>query len=108
MIYFLKLLETFKESSGYKLENKISNKTLSSGQMQKIAFIRALLADTDILLLDEATANLDDSSKNKIFSLLKEKNITIINSTHDPDSFENVDKKLKIHVKDEKRTIELS
>ena len=108
IIYFLELLDTFKETSGYKLENKISNKTLSSGQMQKIAFIRALLADTDILLLDEATSNLDDLSKNKIFSLLKEKNITIINSTHDPDSFENVDKKLKIHVKDEKRTIELS
>ena len=31
--------------------------------MQKIAFVRALISKTEILLLDEATANLDDSSK---------------------------------------------
>ena len=38
--------------------------------MQKIAFIRALLSDIDILLLDESTANLDDYSSKKIFELL--------------------------------------
>ena len=34
------------------LDTEISSRTLSSGQMQKIAFIRALLADVDILLLE--------------------------------------------------------
>ena len=71
--------------------------------MQKIAFIRALLSDIDILLLDEATANLDDKSKAKIFELLKEKNVTIVNSTHDPESFGKVDTNLKINIVDEKK-----
>ena len=63
IIDMLKLLQTFKEEQSYELNNIISNKTLSSGQMQKIAFVRALVADPDILLLDEATANLDENSK---------------------------------------------
>ena len=102
---YLKLLETFKEEENYDLNRIINNKSLSSGQMQKIAFIRALLSDIDILLLDEATANLDDKSKAKIFELLKEKNVTIVNSTHDPESFGKVDTNLKINIVDEKREI---
>jgi len=65
----------------------ISNKTLSSGQMQKISFIRAILNNVDILLLDEATSNLDTESKQTIFSILNEENITIINSTHNKNEF---------------------
>jgi len=105
VIEYLKILETFKESENYNLNRKINNKSLSSGQMQKIAFVRALLSDAKILLLDEATANLDEKSKNTIFSLLKENKFTIINSTHDPDSFHDVDNILEIEVVDELRTI---
>jgi len=86
---------------------KIDNKSLSSGQMQKIAFIRALLAEVDILLLDEATSNLDDNSKDKIFDILNEKNITIINSTHDPDEFKNININLDIEVNDGIRKLNL-
>ena len=105
---YLKLLDTFKEEESYSLDRTINNKSLSSGQMQKIAFIRAFLSDTEILLLDEATANLDDNSKTIIFKILKEKNITIINCTHDPDSFENVDANLKISLENEIRKLELT
>ena len=90
------------------MERVINNKSLSSGQMQKIAFIRALLSEIDILLLDEATANLDDKSKEKIFKLLKDRNVTIFNSTHDPESFGKVDFNLKINIVDEKREIVLT
>jgi ABC-type bacteriocin/lantibiotic exporter with double-glycine peptidase domain len=76
--------------------------------MQKIAFIRALMANTEVLLLDEATANLDDASKNLIFKTLKEKKVTIINSTHDPESFIDVDNTLNIIINNEKRSIVLS
>ncbi len=106
IIDMLKLLQTFKEEQSYELNNIISNKTLSSGQMQKIAFVRALVADPDILLLDEATANLDENSKEIIFDILTNKNITIINSTHDPDRFKKVDVNLNIDIKNEKRVIE--
>ena len=105
IIEYLKILETFKETENYNLNRKINNKSLSSGQMQKIAFVRALLSDAEILLLDEATANLDEKSKNTIFTLLKENKFTIINSTHDPDSFHDVDNILEIEVVDELRTI---
>jgi len=105
VVEYLKILETFKESENYNLNRKINNKSLSSGQMQKIAFVRALLSDAEILLLDEATANLDEKSKNTIFSLLKENKFTIINSTHDPNSFHDVDNILEIEVVDELRTI---
>lgn len=104
----LKDFEVFKEESGYDLERKITNKTLSSGQMQKVAFIRALISDVEILLLDESTANLDDDSKDKIFSILSDKNITIINSTHDPDSFVNIDNHLKIDIVDEERILKFN
>jgi len=100
-------LDTFKEASNYDLNRLVSNKTLSSGQMQKIAFIRALASDLEILLLDEATANLDSNSKNLIFKLLQKNNLTIINSTHDPDSFEDIDNVIKISVKDGKRIINI-
>ena len=75
--------------------------------MQKIAFIRALASDLEILLLDEATANLDSNSKNLIFKLLQKNNLTINNSTHDPDSFEDIDNVIKISVKDGKRIINI-
>ena len=108
IIQRLKDFQTFKEESNYRLDKVIDNKSLSSGQMQKIAFIRALLSEPDILLLDESTANLDDFSRKLIFKILGDKQITIINSTHDPENFENVDNHLKIDIVDEKRILVLN
>jgi len=107
VINYLKLLDTFKEESGYELERRVNNKELSSGQMQKISFVRALISDVDILLLDESTSNLDQESKNKIFDLLSSRDITIINSTHIPESFINVDHRYNIDIIDEKRVFNL-
>ena len=56
--------------------------------MQKISFIRSLLSDTQLLLLDESTSNLDSQTRDLIFNILKVKNITIINSTHNHEEFE--------------------
>jgi len=101
----LKLFDTFKEEDNYNLDRIISNKTLSSGQMQKIAFIRALLAEVDILFLDESTSNLDDKARNLIFEILDKNELTIINSTHDPEKFSNVDVHYYIEILNEKRII---
>tara|TARA_B100001564_G_scaffold359941_1_gene384008 strand:- start:2687 stop:4306 length:1620 start_codon:yes stop_codon:yes gene_type:complete len=87
------------------LQLKISNKNLSSGQMQKISFIRAILLKPNVLFLDEATSNLDSDSKKKVFEILKQENITIVNSTHDPTSFKEVDNFYRISIKDDKRFI---
>ena len=87
------------------LQLAISNKNLSSGQMQKISFIRAILLNPNVLFLDEATSNLDLNSKKKVFDILKQQNITIVNSTHDPTSFKEVDNFFRISIKDDKRFI---
>ena len=101
----LKKFKTFKEESNYDLMKNISNKTLSSGQMQKLAFIRALLSDPEVLLLDESTSNLDDYSRNLIFEILEEKKITIINSTHDPEKFRNIHKRYHLDVSEDTRKV---
>ena len=105
MLNLLKKFETFKEASNYNLDKKIDNKSLSSGQMQKLAFVRALLANVEILLLDESTANLDEKSRDLIFKILKDQSVTVINSTHDPQYFKNVDHNLRIEIVEEKRTL---
>ncbi len=105
LIKELKKFDTFKEESAYNLDRIISNKTLSSGQMQKIAFVRALLSDIEILVLDESTANLDETSRKLVFDILKSRKITIINSTHDPEMFDAVDNHIQISIEDEKRVI---
>ena len=105
MFELMKKFDLFKEEKRYDLNEIIDNKSLSSGQMQKISFIRALLSDTEILLLDESTANLDEKSRNLIFEILRDQKITIINSTHDPDSFKDIDNHLRISIKDDKRLV---
>ena len=82
--------ELFKNNNN-NLDIKVSNRTLSSGQMQKLSFIRALLSNPELLLLDESTANLDKKTKKLIYKILKELNITILNSTHASDDLEDFD-----------------
>ncbi len=105
IVHFLKDFDTFKEESSYDINRQIDNKSLSSGQMQKIAFVRALLSNLEILLLDESTANLDDNSRDYIFKILRSKNVTILNSTHDPEKFLDVDSHFHIEIENEKRKI---
>lgn len=101
MIDTLKTFNLFKNDN-YDLEFKITNRTLSSGQMQKISFMRALLANAELLLLDESTSNLDAKTRDMIFEILKTKEITIINSTHNYQEFD-YDHHINIEYQDENR-----
>ena len=96
----LKLLSTFKifNEESVSLDRKISNKSLSMGQMQKISFVRAILSGVEILILDESTSNLDEGSKKLIFQILQDLNITIINSTHNKEDFNNIDLHIEIAI----------
>jgi len=102
MIHTFKLFEDKVEVN---LDVKVNNKSLSSGQMQKIAFMRVLLSDADVLFLDESTSNLDEETKDLIFKLLLNNNLTIVNSTHDIDSFEKYSNHYKIELSGGKRIL---
>ena len=41
-------------------------------------------------------------------SIISEQKITLINSTHDPDMFKNVDAVIKIDIIDEKRVLKVT
>ena len=58
---------------------------LSGGQRQRALIARALVAEPELLLLDEPTANVDPAGEQGIFDLLKELNqrITVAAASHD-------------------------
>jgi ATP-binding cassette subfamily B protein/subfamily B ATP-binding cassette protein MsbA len=55
---------------GYQTEIRESGSLLSTGQKQLLAFARALLADPRILILDEATSNIDTQTEKLIQTAL--------------------------------------
>jgi len=58
---------------------------LSGGEMQRIAIARALINEPDIILADEPTGSLDQSTAKEVFKVLynlKNKNRLIIYATH--------------------------
>lgn len=95
------IFENFNETN---LNDTVSSKSLSSGQMQKISIIRALLREPVILFLDEATANLDTKSINLVSRELDEFSGTIVNITHKPEHFRSAD---KVYLIEEKNIFEI-
>ena len=53
------------------LSNKVSEKTLSSGQLQKLSFARALAHPADVYLFDEITSDLDGFSEGQLVDIMK-------------------------------------
>ena len=72
---------------------------LSSGELQRVSIIRALLKNAKVLFLDEPTGNLDNQSTNEVIKMLKEvnKSMTIIMISHDHDLFQYADQVITIH-----------
>ena len=72
---------------------------LSGGEQQRVAISRALISETDLILADEPTGNLDYKTSEEIFSYflkLKKLNKTIIFATHNRDLANKADYKLSI------------
>ena len=81
-------------------------KELSGGEQQRVAIARAIIAETNIILADEPTGNLDFKTSKEIFSyFLKLKKIkkTIIFATHNRELANRADYKLFISNGDIKR-----
>ena len=75
------------------IENKKITE-LSSGERQRIALVDILLKDKNVIILDEATANIDTSSQNEIINILNnfKGQKTIVSITHRLENIKDNDK----------------
>ena len=73
--------------------------TLSGGEKQRLAIIRSVLQEKEILFLDEPTAALDEENKVLVFELLKEikHDILIFCSSHDAIAKSYADEVIRLH-----------
>ena len=60
------------------------NNVLSVGEQQRVAIARVILHKPDILFMDKSTASLDEPSKSRLYTLLRERlpDMTIISIAH--------------------------
>ncbi|AKB32231.1 Duplicated ATPase component of energizing module of predicted tryptophan ECF transporter [Methanosarcina siciliae HI350] len=81
---------------------------LSGGQKQKVALAATLALDTEVLILDEATAELDSQAVRKVFSVLKrlkEAGKTIVIIDHNIEDFLEIGDRVVLLEKGEIKTI---
>jgi len=72
---------------------------LSMGEQQRLALARSLYKDISILILDEATSNLDKENELLILKKIKEmneKNLTVLHISHDKNTLTNANKILEL------------
>ena len=83
----------FKIIDGVKLSDDILLKKLnelSGGQKSKVAFVKLLYSNPEIILLDEPTNHLDEDSKKYIINYLKNYKGTVLIISHDVDFLDQV------------------
>ena len=84
---------------------------LSGGEQQRVAIARALISETDLILADEPTGNLDYKTSQDIFSYflkLKKLNKAVVFATHNRELANKADYKLSISKGNIKRMNALS
>lgn len=83
-----------KTPHGYQTKLGVDGMRLSGGQMQRIALARAFLRDPDVLVLDEATSQIDLESEQLIHQALSKflEGRTGLMITHRPTSLSMADK----------------
>lgn len=81
-----KAIEILKQVGLTEEQGKQKVLTLSGGQQQRLVIARELATESNLILADEATGNLDESTSNEIISifekLVREHNKTVILVTH--------------------------
>lgn len=73
---------------------------MSGGEQQRVAVARALVVEPEILIADEPTGNLDESTGNQIVDLMfkarQERGTTLVLVTHDPNLAEKCDRTIRV------------
>jgi len=86
-----------------KLKEKVKN--LSRGEIQKAGFVRALLNNPEILILDEPFTAVDEKGREiiiEVFKDFKEEKKSVIFSTHDKEIAKNISDKILLLSKGKK------
>ena len=82
----------------HRVNNRIQD--LSGGERQRAAICRALMNRPDIILADEPTGALDETSREQVFALLlelvKDENSTLVMATHDLELASRADRTLTV------------
>lgn len=74
-------------------------KDLSGGEKQRVALVRNLLFEPQVLLLDEVSSGLDEKTKSLLRAFLKELNqegVTLVEVTHDASELEQAKNLIRI------------
>jgi len=73
---------------------------LSGGEQQRVAFCRALANKPSILLADEPTGNLDQTTSHQVFdtllSIVRETRLAALIATHNPDIAKRMDRIMRL------------
>ena len=94
----LKFTETLPEGTSYMVGE--NGERLSGGQRQRIAIARALIRNTDFLILDEGTSALDEETAWEIESeLLEMRELTLLTITHHLNSPQKYDQVFTLSAK---------
>ena len=87
--------------SEVKLNNRANHfpSELSGGELQRVAIARSIISDTNLILADEPTGNLDRKTSKNVFNYFKnlqKKNKAILFATHNRELANMADYKLSI------------
>ena len=92
---------TLAQLEGFSPEHQISadGSNLSGGQRQRIGIARALYRDVELLILDEATSNLDQNTENAFISALETLSgkLTMVVIAHRLNTLEKCDEVVKLN-----------
>lgn len=64
------------ERTGLLTQKNQYARSLSSGERQKLSFIRAIIFEPEFIIMDETLSNLDPDSERTIVDIIKEKQLT--------------------------------
>ena len=81
---------------GYNTVISEGGSTLSGGQRQRLCLARAIYRRPKILILDEATSNLDIETERKVSTAIKELGMTRVMIAHRPEAIKSADRVLAL------------